>query len=42
MRGGRSHFGPSETMSETELALGVHSKLPGQIRLVLLGRSRAA
>jgi hypothetical protein len=31
---GEAHFGPSETMSETELALGVHSKLLGQIRLV--------
>src|SRR4029450_4390430 len=36
---GEAHFGPFETMSETELALGIHSKLLGQIRLVLLGRS---
>jgi NAD(P)-dependent dehydrogenase (short-subunit alcohol dehydrogenase family) len=36
---GEAHFGPFETMTEDELALGVHSKLLGQIRLVLLGRS---
>jgi hypothetical protein len=34
-----AHFGPFETVTEEELALGVHSKLLGQIRLVLLGRS---
>jgi NAD(P)-dependent dehydrogenase (short-subunit alcohol dehydrogenase family) len=36
---GEAHFGPFETLTEEELALGVHSKLLGQIRLVLLGRS---
>ena len=36
---GEAHFGPFETVTEEELALGVHSKLLGQIRLVLLGRS---
>ena len=36
---GEAHFGPFETVSEEELALGVQSKLLGQIRLVLLGRS---
>jgi NAD(P)-dependent dehydrogenase (short-subunit alcohol dehydrogenase family) len=36
---GEAHFGPFGTMTEEELALGVHSKLLGQIRLVLLGRS---
>lgn len=37
---GEAHFGPFDTMSEGELALGVQSKLLGQIRLVLLGRSQ--
>ena len=37
---GEAHFGPFETATEEELALGVHSKLLGQIRLVLLGRSQ--
>jgi NAD(P)-dependent dehydrogenase (short-subunit alcohol dehydrogenase family) len=37
---GEAHFGPFETATEDELALGVHSKLLGQIRLVLLGRSQ--
>ena len=36
---GEAHFGPFEAATEEELALGVHSKLRGQIRLVLLGRS---
>ena len=36
---GEAHFGPFDTMTEDELALGVDSKLLGQIRLVLLGRS---
>jgi NAD(P)-dependent dehydrogenase (short-subunit alcohol dehydrogenase family) len=36
---GEAHFGPFETATEEELALGVHSKLLGQLRLVLLGRS---
>jgi NAD(P)-dependent dehydrogenase (short-subunit alcohol dehydrogenase family) len=36
---GEAHFGPFETANEEELALGVHSKLLGQLRLVLLGRS---
>ena len=35
---GEAHFGPFETMTEDQLALGVHSKLLGQLRLVLLGR----
>jgi NAD(P)-dependent dehydrogenase (short-subunit alcohol dehydrogenase family) len=35
---GEAHFGPFATMTEEELALGVHSKLLGQVRLVLLGR----
>ena len=39
---GEAHFGPFETMTEEELALGVHSKLLGQMRLVLLGRSLVA
>jgi len=36
---GEAYFGRFETMTEEELALGVHSKLLGQIRLLLLGRS---
>jgi NAD(P)-dependent dehydrogenase (short-subunit alcohol dehydrogenase family) len=36
---GEAHFGPFATATEDELALGVHSKLLGQMRLVLLGRS---
>jgi NAD(P)-dependent dehydrogenase (short-subunit alcohol dehydrogenase family) len=36
---GEAYFGPFERVTEEELALGVHSKLLGQIRLVLLGRS---
>jgi NAD(P)-dependent dehydrogenase (short-subunit alcohol dehydrogenase family) len=36
---GEAHFGPFETVEEEELALGVHSKLLGQMRLVLLGKS---
>lgn len=36
---GEAHFGPFDTMSERDLALGIESKLLGQIRLVLLGRS---
>jgi Enoyl-(Acyl carrier protein) reductase len=36
---GTAHFGPFETATAEELALGVHSKLLGQMRLVLLGRS---
>jgi NAD(P)-dependent dehydrogenase (short-subunit alcohol dehydrogenase family) len=36
---GEAHFGPFATMTEEELALGVQSKLLGQMRLVLLGRS---
>jgi NAD(P)-dependent dehydrogenase (short-subunit alcohol dehydrogenase family) len=39
---GEAHFGPFETAVEEDLALGVHSKLLGQIRLVLLGRSLIA
>jgi NAD(P)-dependent dehydrogenase (short-subunit alcohol dehydrogenase family) len=37
---GEAHFGPFGTTTEEELALGLHSKLLGQIRLVLLGRSQ--
>jgi NAD(P)-dependent dehydrogenase (short-subunit alcohol dehydrogenase family) len=36
---GEAHLGPFDTMSEAELAVGIESKLLGQIRLVLLGRS---
>src|SRR6187397_108609 len=36
---GEAHFGPFETATEAELAYGVHSKLLGQIRLVLHGQS---
>ncbi len=36
---GEAHFAAFETVTEEELALGVHSKLLGQVRLVLLGRS---
>ena len=36
---GEAHFGPFDTMSEQDLMLAVESKLLGQIRLVLLGRS---
>jgi NAD(P)-dependent dehydrogenase (short-subunit alcohol dehydrogenase family) len=36
---GEVYFGPFETVTEEALALGVHSKLLGQVRLVLLGRS---
>ena len=36
---GEAYFGRFETVTEEELALGVHSKLLGQMRLVLLGRS---
>jgi NAD(P)-dependent dehydrogenase (short-subunit alcohol dehydrogenase family) len=39
---GDAHFGPFESATEDELALGVHSKLLGQIRLVLHGRSLIA
>jgi len=39
---GEAHFGPFETATEDELALGIASKLLGQIRLVLLGRARIA
>jgi NAD(P)-dependent dehydrogenase (short-subunit alcohol dehydrogenase family) len=35
---GEAHFGPFGTATEEELALGVHNKLLGQIRLVLTGR----
>lgn len=37
--GGEAHFGPFESMSEKDLALAIESKLLGQIRLVLQGRS---
>jgi NAD(P)-dependent dehydrogenase (short-subunit alcohol dehydrogenase family) len=37
---GEAHLGPFQTATEEDLALGVYSKLLGQIRLVLLGRSR--
>jgi len=35
---GEAHFGPFDSMSEAEFALGIESKLLGQIRLILLGR----
>ena len=31
---GEAHFGPFETVKEQELALGVHSKLRGQVRAI--------
>ena len=34
---GEAHLGPFDSMSEAEFALGIESKLLGQIRLVLLG-----
>jgi NAD(P)-dependent dehydrogenase (short-subunit alcohol dehydrogenase family) len=39
---GEAHFGPFASLTEDELALGVHNKLLGQLRLVLLGRSLIA
>ncbi|HKE16602.1 MAG TPA: short chain dehydrogenase, partial [Kofleriaceae bacterium] len=39
---GDAHLGPFDTMSEADLAVGIESKLLGQIRLVLLGRERIA
>ena len=39
---GEAHFGPFDTLSEHDLAVGIESKLLGQIRLVLLGRSLIA
>lgn len=36
---GDAHLGPFDTMSEAEFRPGIESKLLGQIRLVLLGRS---
>lgn len=36
---GEAFFGPFDTLSEADLALGIESKLLGQIRLVLQGRS---
>jgi NAD(P)-dependent dehydrogenase (short-subunit alcohol dehydrogenase family) len=36
---GEAHFGPFETVTDDELAKGVQSKLLGQVRLVMLGRS---
>lgn len=36
---GEAYFGPFDTMSEQDLTLAIESKLLGQIRLVLLGRS---
>jgi NAD(P)-dependent dehydrogenase (short-subunit alcohol dehydrogenase family) len=36
---GEAHFGPFESMTEQDLALGIDSKLLGQLRLVLLGKS---
>lgn len=35
---GRAHFGPLETLTEKEFAVGIGSKLMGQINLVLIGR----
>jgi NAD(P)-dependent dehydrogenase (short-subunit alcohol dehydrogenase family) len=37
---GDAHFGPFATLTEDQLAFGIDSKLLGQLRLVLLGRSR--
>jgi len=37
---GEAHFGPFEAATEAELGFGVHSKLLGQISLVMHGRSR--
>jgi NAD(P)-dependent dehydrogenase (short-subunit alcohol dehydrogenase family) len=37
---GEAHFGPFDTATEQDLALGVESKLLGQVRLVLFGRSQ--
>jgi NAD(P)-dependent dehydrogenase (short-subunit alcohol dehydrogenase family) len=36
---GEAHLGPFDSMSEAEFVLGIESKLLGQIRLILLGRS---
>jgi len=36
---GEAHVGSFPTLTEDDLALGLHSKLLGQVRLVLLGRS---
>jgi NAD(P)-dependent dehydrogenase (short-subunit alcohol dehydrogenase family) len=36
---GEAHFGPFATTTEEQLALGIRSKLLGQVRLVLEGRS---
>jgi NAD(P)-dependent dehydrogenase (short-subunit alcohol dehydrogenase family) len=35
---GEAHFGPFDSMSEADFALGIESKLLGQIRLILQGR----
>ncbi|MGB0910024.1 MAG: short chain dehydrogenase [Nitrospirales bacterium] len=34
---GSGHFGPLETLTEKEFAIGIESKLMGQINLVLIG-----
>ncbi len=39
---GEAHFGRFDAMSEQDLRLAIESKLLGQIRLVLLGRSQIA
>jgi len=39
---GEAYFGPFDTMSEQDLKLAIDSKLLGQLRLVLLGRSMIA
>lgn len=39
---GEAHFGPFDAMFEHDLSLGIRSKLLGQIRLVLQGRSLIA
>ena len=39
---GEAHFGPFDSMTEEDLRLGIESKLLGQIRLVMLGRSLIA
>ena len=39
---GEAHFGPFESLDEADLRLAIESKLLGQIRLVMLGRSLIA
>jgi NAD(P)-dependent dehydrogenase (short-subunit alcohol dehydrogenase family) len=39
---GEAYFGPFDTMTEQDVTVGIESKLLGQVRLVLLGRSLIA